>query len=112
MVQLVELLSTTLMLAVYVGAFVGAVLLIMLKRDRLSLLLALGLIIAEVGRQFRIHGPAFSVETSDGLLRLTKESSLVVFLGKSLVIPIGLSLSMLSLLVITWQWYKSNSQKE
>lgn len=96
-----------LILVAYAGLLIAAVLLFSAKRDLGSLLFLAGLLIAEGGRQFRILGPTYSVEPSGGMLRLTDDSSLFVFLAKSLIMPMGVVVAMIGFLLMAWHAYKS-----
>jgi hypothetical protein len=105
-VQLTELLGTGLVAIAYFGSFVAVLLLFLAHRQKELLLSLIGFCIAESGRLFRVFGPDFSMETRDSLLRLTSDSSLMVFLGKTLLMPLGMVIAMLGLLYFAWNHYK------
>jgi hypothetical protein len=111
LIQLLEFLGTVLALVAYFGLIAATVLLFFAYRKRELLLSLVGLAIAESGRLFRVFGPAYSIEPGESTLRLTAESSLAVFLGKTLIMPMGLTIAMLGFLYFAWGIYKSSRDR-
>ena len=112
MVRLVEALATLFDLVAYAGVFVAVALFLFAKLSKGAVLVPIGLGIVELSRQFRLHGPSFSVEPSNGTLRLTEDSSWAVFLVQVLGMPTGFVIAMLGLLWISWRLYKDGRSRK
>lgn len=109
MIRIIELFGTVLTVAAYIGLVLGLVVAWRSTRRKELALALVGVVLIEASRAMRIFGPSFSVEPGAGSLRLTNDSSVVVFLGNVLLMPIGYFVVAIGTLVFAWSYLRQRA---
>ena len=103
MIRIVEALGTALSVAAYVGLVI-ALIVSWRRTGRRELVISLfGIVLIEASRAVMLFGPGFAVEPGRTTLQLTDDSSLAVFLGNALLMPVGQFIAAIGVVLFAWR---------
>jgi len=103
MIRIIEALGTTLSVAAYIGLVIALVV-SWRRTGRKELVVSLfGIVLIEASRAVMLFGPGFAVEPGRTTLQLTDDSSLGIFLGSVLLMPIGQFIVAIGVVLFAWR---------